>query len=558
MKASTSAAGIAPAALVLSKVPFRVLALGILLVVLVAVGGCSRREPAADLTILNGAEPESLDPAIMTGQPDLRVCNALFEGLTRYDPKTGEAIPGLAERWEISPDRKTYTFYLRSNAVWSTGEPITADDFVYSWRRVLDPATASEYAGQLFFVKNAEEFNTGKLADPAQIGVRALRPRELQVELNSPVPFFLTLCCFGTLCVVPRVHVEKYGDRWLMKPPVPASGPYLLEAWRLNDKIRLRKNPRYWDAANTQNEIVDLLPITSPNTALNLFATGGADIIWDKTLVPTELLDLLRQRPDFHTFDYIGSYFIRFNVTRKPFDDVRVRRALTMSLDKRHITERITRGGEKVATSHTPPGVAGYHPPEGLPRDPEQARRLLAEAGFPGGKNFPRFNYLFNATAGGGAQQDEKIAVEIQSMWKQELGIDVELRSQEWKFYLATQRQLDYDTCRSSWIGDYNDANTFLDMFMSNNGNNRCGWKSARYDDLIREANQQADRRERERILQTAELLLIRDECVIAPVYFYTGFFAFDPKRIEGIYANVIDQHPIQSIRKNQRATRTP
>lgn len=519
---------------------------------LLFMAGCARREPTPDLTILNGAEPESLDPAIMTGQPDLRVCNALFEGLTRYDPKTGEAIPGLAERWDISEDLKTYTFYLRSNAAWSTGEPITAEDFVYSWRRVLDPKTAAEYAGQLFFVKNAEEFNTGKITDPAQIGVRALGPRVFEVELHSPVPFFLNLCSFGTLCVVPRRAIEQYGDRWLMHPPVPVSGPYLLGAWRLNDKIRLRKNPRYWDAANTQSEIVDLLPITSPNTALNLFATGEADIIWDKTLVPTELLDELRERPDFHTFDYIGSYFIRFNVTRKPFDDVRVRRALTMALDKHRITERITRGGEKTATHHTPPGVAGYHPPEGFAYDPAQAKRLLAEAGFPGGKGFPRFNYLFNANAGGGAKTDEKIAVEIQSMWKQELGIDVELRSQEWKVYLATQRQLDYDTCRSSWIGDYNDANTFLDMFMSNNGNNRCGWKNTRYDELIRTANQQSDPHRREQILQTAELLLIRDECVVAPLYFYTGFFAFDPKRIEGIYPNVIDQHPIQSIRKRK------
>jgi len=516
------------------------------------IGACGRREPPADLTILNGAEPESLDPAIMTGQPDLRVCNALFEGLTRYDPKTGEAIPGLAERWEISPDLRTYTFHLRSNAVWSTGEPITAADCVYSWRRVLDPKIAAEYSGQLFFVKNAEEFNTGKITDPAQVGIRAPGPRVFQVELNSPVPFFLNLCSFGTLCVVPRGHVERHGDRWLMVAPVPVSGPYVLEAWRLNDKIRLRKNPRYWDAANTHSEIVDLLPITSPNTALNLFATGEADIIWDKTLVPTELLDELRKRPDFHTFDYIGSYFIRFNVTRKPFDDVRVRQALTMAIDKRRLTERITRGGEKTATHHTPPGVAGYRAPEGLAHNPDQARRLLVAAGFPGGRGFPRFNYLFNANAGGGAKTDEKIAVELQAMWKQELGIDVELRSQEWKVYLATQRQLDYDTCRSSWIGDYNDANTFLDMFMSNNGNNRTGWKSARYDALVRQANQQAGPRERERLFQQAELLLIRDETVIAPLYFYTGFFAFDPNRIEGIYANVIDQHPIQSIRRRK------
>jgi oligopeptide transport system substrate-binding protein len=511
---------------------------------------CSPTEPRADLTILNGAEPESLDPGLVTGQPELRICGALFEGLTRYDPRTGEPIPGLAEHWKISDDLKTYTFHLRTNATWSSGAPITARDFVQSWRRVLDPASGAEYAGQLFFVKNAEAFNTGKLKDPAQVGVRAADDRTLVVELETPVPFFLSLCAFATLAVVPVEHIEQHGDRWLKSAPVPTSGAYTLEDWRVNARVRLRRNPRYWDDARTRNDLVDLLPVTSPNTALNLFFTGAADIIWDKTLVPVELLDALRQRPDFHTFDYIGSYFIRFNVTKPPFDNVRVRQALTMAVDKRRLVTRITRGGEKTATHHTPTGVAGYTAPEGLPHDPEHARRLLSEAGFPGGKGFPRFAYLFNSGAGGGARTDEKIAVELQAMWKQELGIDVELRSQEWKVYLATQRQLDYDTCRSSWIGDYNDANTFLDMFMANNGNNRTGWKSARYDDLVRRANEQADPRARERLLQQAEVLLIREDTVIAPLYFYTGFFAYDPKRIEGIHANVIDQHPIQAIGK--------
>jgi oligopeptide transport system substrate-binding protein len=443
-----------------------------------------------------------------------------------------------------------YTFHLRAGAVWSTGDPITAHDFVYSWRRVLAPETAAEYAGQLFFLKNAEEYNTGQLKDPALVGVRALDDRTLRVELHSPIPFFLSLCAFGTLAVVPRQHIERHDERWLTVPPVPTSGPYELVSWRLNDKIRVRKNPRYWDAAGTRNDDVDFLPVSSPATALNLFATGAADIIWDKTLVPVELLDALRGRPDFHTFDYLGTYFIRFNLTRPPFDDARVRTALALAIDRRRIVERITRGGERVASSFTPPGTAGYTPPEGLGHDPERARRLLAEAGFPGGRGFRRFDYLFNSSAGGGARTDEKVAVELQAMWKQELGLDVELRAQEWKVYLASQRQLDYDTCRSSWIGDYNDANTFLDMFMSNNGNNRTGWRDARYDELIRRANQQPDPREREQLLRQAETILVREAVPVAPIHFYAGFFAFDTNRIEGIYANIIDQHPVNAIRK--------
>src|SRR6185503_5550981 len=244
--------------------------LGLLAATLVLTG-CVRQAPRAESVIMNGAEPESLDPAVVTGQPDQRVVRALFEGLTRLDPETASPIPGLAERWDISPDGRTYTFYLRSNAVWSTGEPITAEDVVYSWRRVVDPATGSEYSGQLFFVKNGEQIATNGIRDLTQLGVHALNDRTVQVELVNPTPFFLDLCAFYTLMVVPRQTVEKYKDRWLLAKPLPVSGPYLLESWRINDKIRVRKNPRHWDAANTRNDVADILPIESPMTALNLY-----------------------------------------------------------------------------------------------------------------------------------------------------------------------------------------------------------------------------------------------------------------------------------------------
>src|SRR6266850_8607703 len=242
-----------------------------LLLTTVFLAACSPREPRADLIIVNGAEPESLDPAIITGQPDSRVVLSLFEGLTRFDPTTGSGIAGLADHWEISPDVRVFTFHLRSNAVWSTGEPITAHDFVYSWIRALDPNTASDYAGQLFFVENAEEFNSAKIKDPSLVGVHAVDDRTLRVNLKSPCAFFLDLCAFQTLAVVPRKWIQTYGDRWIMTRPVPVSGAYLLEDWRIHDKIRLRKNPRYWDAAQTRNEIVDILPVESATIALNLY-----------------------------------------------------------------------------------------------------------------------------------------------------------------------------------------------------------------------------------------------------------------------------------------------
>jgi oligopeptide transport system substrate-binding protein len=518
--------------------------------------GCIRSEPPADLVIVNGNEPESLDPAIITGLSEMRLTQGLWSGLTRLHPETVAPIPDLADRWEISPDGKMYTFRIRTNAVWSTGEPITADDFVYSWIRALDPATASDYAGQLFYLQNAEDFNCGKTKDPSLVGVHALDRQTLHVELNNPTAFFLDLCAFPTLNVVPRKFIEKYGDRWLMMRPLPVSGPYELVAWRINDKIRLRKNPRYWDAANTQTEIFDFLPIGSPNTALNLYETGAADVVWDKDLIPVELLDDLKNRPDYHTFTYLGTYFFRFNVTKKPFDDPRVRKAFALVVDKKRLVEKITKAGEQPASHFVPPGVANYHPVEGLKPDSEKARQLLAEAGFPGGKGFPRFQYKFFAAAGGAAKVHAKIAIELQQMWRDELGIEVEVQQVERKVFYAAQSKLDYDLSQSSWIGDYNDANTFLGMFMSNNGNNRTGWSNARYDELIRAANKETDLKLREKIFQAAETLLIQDELPIAPLYFYVGFNYYDPAKVAGIWPNILDQHPLQDIRKISRSAK--
>ena len=527
------------------------------ILLVLCLAGCARREPPADLVIINGNEPESLDPAIITGQPEMRVAQALFEGLTRVDPQTGGAIPGLAERWEISPDGTAYTFHLRTNLTWSTGETITADDVVYSWLRAMDPLTASDYAGEFYFVKNGENFNTGKIKDTAQVGVHAMDQLTVRVELNQPTTFFLDLCAMPVMSVVPRRCIEKFGDAWIKASPMPVSGPYALSYWRLNDKVRLHKNPRYWDAANTQVETIDLLPVGSPNVALNLYSRGQADIVWDKELVPTELMDVLLPRPDFHTFNFLATYFFRFNLTRKPFDDPRVRRALALAVDKNRIVSRITRSGEKPAAGLVPPGTANYPPlPEQLGFNPEQARKLLAEAGYPGGQGFPHFQYTFDAAAGGAAKLHAKVAVELQQMWHAELGIEMELRQLEWKVYLNAQSQLDYDVSRSSWIGDYNDANTFLDMFMSDNGNNRTGWKSPRFDALLREANQQTDVTARAKLLQQAETLLVGETAAIVPLFYYVGVSYYDTNRIQGIYPNMLDQHPLQFIRKSGRGSK--
>ena len=513
------------------------------------LSGCFCAEPPADITIINANEPESLAPHIVTGVSEMRITKALFDGLTKLDPRTGTVVPGLAERWELSADNRVYTFHLRSNAVWSTGEPITTADVLWSWYRSLDPMTAGDYTDQLFRVKNAKAWHEGKITDKSQVGLTALDARTLRVELDSPAAFFLDLCALPFLAVLPRQAIEQYGDRWLHAEPLPTSGAFTLGAWRVNDKVRLLRNPRYWDVANTASAIIDVLPVGSPNTALNLYETGAADIVWDKDLVPAELMDVLKKRTDFHSFTYLGTYFYRFNVTKPPFHDARVRRAFALATDKPKIIHKLTKGAEVPATHFVPVGVANYTSPAGLSHDPDAARKLLAEAGFPGGKGFPRVTYTF-FSASGGARLHGKVAVELQQMWHDVLGVEIELRQVERKIFYSSQSRLDYDISTSSWIGDYNDANTFLDLFMSDSGNNRTGWKSARYDALVREANQQFDMNQRAEFFRQAEQVLVAEEAPIVPLYFYAGFNYYDATKIGGIWQNILDEHPMQYIFK--------
>lgn len=517
------------------------------------IAGCLHRDPPADVTIMNGAEPESLDPAVVTGIPEMRITKALFEGLTRLDAHTARPVPGLAERWDVSPDGRVYTFHLRTNAVWSTGDPITSADVVWSWLRALNPATAGDYAGQLFCIQGAEDYYNGKLKNRGQLGIRAVDAHTLRVDLNLPLPFFLDVCAFPTLAIVPRTAIEKYGDRWLHAEPLPTSAAFTLGDWRLNSRVRLLRNPRYWDATHTASGIIDLLPIGSANTALNLYQTGAADIVWDKDLVPFELLDVLMKRPDFHTFDFLGTYFFRFNTTRAPFNDPRVRRAFALATDRRRLVKKLFPTGEKPAFHFVPDSTANYHPPDGLPFDPAQARRLLAAAGFVNGKTFPGVQYAFPSAAGGAGNVQGKIAVELQQMWRDGLGVNVELRQIERKIFYNAQSRLDYDLSASSWVADYDDPNTFLDLFTAYSGNNRTGWKNARYDDLIRRANLQTDTARRAEFFRRAEEILVNDEAPIVPLYFFEGFNYFDPEKIEGIWQNALDEHPLQYIRKIHR-----
>ena len=513
------------------------------LFLLFLAAGCDSNDKRADLVILNGAEPESIDPAVITGQLDGRICYALFEGLLHFD-RFGKPQPGIAQSWDLSSDGKMYTFHLRANARWSNGDPVTATDFLQSWKRVLLPETASEYAYLLYHIKNAQAFNEGTLRDFGKVGLTASDDRTFRVELEAPVPYFLDLCSFATLLPVHLPTVEKYGDDWIKPGKLVNNGPFLLKEWRLNYRIRLQKNPLYWDAAHVALNTVDALPIDNSITAYNFYASKVADLILDKGLTPPSLIPELKTRPDFHAAPFLGNYFIRFNVTRKPLNDVRVRQAFAMVIDRDRIVQKITQAGEPPAYSFTPPGTAsGYQPPKMFGRDVQKARQLLADAGYPGGKGFPTVTYLYDSK-----KLNEDIAVELQNMLSDALGVHIELEKQEWKVYLNSLSRLDYDFARSSWVGDYNDPNTFIDCFVSGGGNNRTGWRNKEYDDLVSAAALEPDNARRSQILQRAEDILLNQGTPICPLYYYVGIQIYDAQKFGGIEPNLLDEHPFREM----------
>lgn len=507
---------------------------------LVLLTSCSRFEERADFVVVNGAEPQTLDPAVISGQPEGRISQALFEGLLSRNAK-GELIPGVAEKWELSEDGLTLTFHLREEARWSNGDPVTAQDYVESWKRVLTPETGSVYSELLYYIENAQDFLDGKITDWDQVGVKALDDRTLQVQLKNPTPFFLDLTAFTTLLPVHTPSIATYGDDWFKPGNLVSNGPYVLDAWYINDRLRLKKNPEFWRRNEVKFETIDVLPTDQPITAFNQFISGQADLVADKQRVPPHLVDAIREEDWFHSAPILATYFYRFNVTREPFGDPRVRQALSLAVDKNFIVEKITKAGEPVTGALTPPGISEgkYEAPGGLGYDPKRARQLLAEAGFPGGEGFRRFKILYNTDP-----VNKTIAEAIQDMWQRELGIECDLQNQEWKVYLDTMSQINYDVARSSWVGDYNDPNTFLDCFVTGRGNNRTGWSNAKFDELIDvQAQQTVDPEARFALMKEAEKILVEQEMPIMPIYNFVGI-ALYRDGLGGFYPNPLDEHP--------------
>lgn len=547
----------------------------------VAYHGESTPPPDQHLRIGLGSSPETLDPHRAAGGPEDAVLVNLFEGLTEYDPQTADPRPALAERWEVNADATQYTFYLRPDARWSNNDPVTAHDFVYSWRRALAPATASPLASMLYPIKRAAGFNQGKSRlrnkttgvyfkdeqgndlvispeefrppryDPRQweavpisaedIGVEAVDPYTLRVTLERPTAYFINLTPHWLFRPVHRPTVERWGREWTKPEHLVTNGPYRLAHWQPGDKLVLHKNPSYREASRVAIERVTLFLAEDTTALLNLYQVGELDTMVSG-LLPVQHIPRLRHKRDYVSGPFLSLYYYMMNVTRPPLDNLRVRQALNLGLDRRLICDKLLQAGQRPAHTLTPSDFGGAYPrPTGPSFDAVQAQHLMSQAGYPQGRGL-RLRLTFNAL-----DIHRQIAEAIQAQWLDQFPqMQVELVNLEWKVFLDARRQKDFDLALRHWVADYNDPYTFLELMLSDSSNNFTGWRNPNYDRLVRQANAMIDPRQRLNLLAEAERLVLL-ELPFLPIYEGVTFFLRKPY-VRGWETNILDKHPLKFV----------
>lgn len=490
-----------------------------------------------------GAEPKTIDPALNDAVDGSTVISNAFEGLMRLNDKD-LPVYGAADKYTVSSDGLKYTFHIRKDAKWSDGKPVKAQDFEYAWKRALDPKTASSYAYQLYYIKNGQGYNESSLpadqktpgvkpATKDEVGVKAVDDSNLEVELESSTPFFMSLMAFPTYFPVREDIVEKYGDKWATDPESYVSnGPFKLSKWKSKDTITFVKNDKYWNTGSIKLSEIDYKVLDDQTSYMSAFTSGQMDLIESP---PNQQIPTLISKKIAKVYPQLGTYYIELNISPefkksnpeayKALSNVKVREALSLAIDRTLLVKNITKGGEKEATAFVPNGISenksgkdfrdkSYYAAKG---DAAKAKKLLAEAGYPNGNGFPKIEYLYN-----NMQSHQDIAQALQDMWKKNLNIDVSLKSQEWKVFQTTRTNKQYEIARGGWLADYTDPITFLDLFYSKSGNNDPGYNSPEYDAKIDAANKESDTAKRMKDLHDAEDILMKDIPVI-PLYFYTN-----------------------------------
>ena len=507
--------------------------------------------PRADFAFTGGGEVRSLDPHAVTGVPEGRIVRLLYEGLVTRNSKTLAPEPAAAKSWALSPDGRTYTFTLRDDARWSNGDPVVAEDFRFSFLRLLDPQTASEYASALWLVEGAREYTTGLDAkgvelqrDPARVAIRSTAERTLEIRLETPAAHFLQVLAGpnfvpvhrASLDAVRAAHPSNWATRWTRPENLVTNGPFRLIERRIQERLRFERNERYWGARDVALRTVDVLSIESWSSALNLYLAGELD--WVDGAIPTSLVPELVGREDFQNRPYYAVYFYRVNVTRPPLDSRDFRAALATSLQRAEICDVVLKAGQKPAFSFAPLGIGSYVPPKAFGESPEYARKMLEACGFDAKDKARRPRPLelhFNTS-----EVHRDIAEVAADQWRKTLGLDVRLRNQEWKSFLDAQSRLEYDLSRSSWIADYADPSTFFEIWTTGHENNRTGWSNKYYDDLIASARRERDVARRLEFYKRAEQILMHElPCI--PIYHYTTQNLVDP-RVGGFASNELNE----------------
>jgi oligopeptide transport system substrate-binding protein len=486
----------------------------------------------------NTNDPVSLDPHKTTGTWESRILSDALMGLTQDDP-AGEPVPGMATRWETTPDGLTWTFHLRE-ATWSDGVPVTADDFVFALRRILEPETASEYASVLYLIKNGQAVNEGKVPSTT-LGVRSLGPRTLEITLEHPAPYLPELAKHQTMFPVPKHVVTKYGDAWSQPRHYVSNGPYLVTSWRLGDHVRLSKNPRFYEADKVCIDEIYYYPTNDAISAERRVLRGE---LHNNSDIQSNRIARLREKNArfVRTHTYVGTAYLAFNTNLKPFKDARVRQALSMAIDREFITRKLLRGGQTPAYTFVPPGIANYTPAKppawatwSFERRQAEARRLLAEAGY-GPDNPLKVTIKHRNSA------DPMLFMPaIQADWKQ-VGVQALLAQNEGQIAYAAYRVRDFDVADAAWIADYNDAMSFLYLQQSATGPQNYGdYKNPRYDALLARADNEPDGKVRAGFLAQAEAIMLRD-APVAPVFFYVNKNLVSPQ-VTGWVDNIVDHH---------------
>ncbi len=493
----------------------------------------------------NGAEPESLDPHKARSVQAADVLRDIGEGLVGYSA-SGELIAAAAERWQVSEDGRQYDFWLRPEARWSNGETVTAEHFVYSFRRLVNPETAAFYAQSLGEVESAIDIISGNQA-PGGLGVEALDEFRLRIKLKNATPYFLGLLTHWSTFPVHPASIAEHGDAFARAGNLLSNGAYKLDAWELGSVIHLSRNENYWNNAGTAIDKVRHYVTPEPQVELNRYRAGELDMT--VTVPPEAFAAIKDERPDeLRVAPYLGVYYYGLNLTREPFkDNAKLREALSMAIDREILTEKITKRGEAPAYSWVPPGVDNYQAiraPYADMNDDERystARRLYKESGYD--KNNPlEVEIRYNTS-----ETHQRIALAVQSMWREVLGFEATLINEEWQVLLSNMRAREVtQVFRSAWNGDYNDAHTFLQVMLGGNTANMTGYASEKYDSLMQRAAEQTDLGRRQLYLEEAERVLLADHPVI-PLYFYVSKHLVSP-RVGGWGDNVLDYHYSQHL----------